>query len=510
MDRVMGRADWTLLLPVEHAPVSEAIVDGSCDAGTALVDVGLSRTWRRIDDAVAAAPLVISRIDGKCDVAQLISLVSDGGLVYVECHQRELESTLDALVRSGLDVLAVHGIAPSAASPRRYIPIDSPAALTWYVRDLTLASTPRERLEQVAAVAALRQRPAWALSRVGARFPHAAVVATRGRDTERRTEAVVTSGQDPGSRSVVLAFGDDASEPVSVAKVALRPEAAEATRRESHRVELLRRTLPYSLASAIPRPMGMTSTVVGAGVLETCARGPSLQNVAGRWGRPRSLKLRDLKAAVNWLIDFGNATVVMGGLEPPPWMSVCHEAGELFDESSQVRSMLMEASEHLASSPRCQRSVHVHGDAGPWNLHVGRQAARLGRRRLSVIDWEHDGRRPLLGPPLVDVLYLCTYFTFAVRGVSDRGAEISALIDLFGTATPPDRFTTRVRAVMVDAARRSGLSPQDLLPLAVVLWAGQALDVRARRQRLGSAVGVPGAPEAYLAALATTWERRGS
>lgn len=509
------RSDWALLLPLAEAPVTEAILADAYDGGPSLGSLGLADTWRSADSATGPAPLVVSRrnldVPGRYrgperSLAELARLVAPGGVLYVELPRRQLRASVRTLERAGLHVNGLYGIAPDASSPRRYLPLDSTDALTWYTRDLVVAATPVHRLGQAALTAALRIAGGGARALVRSRFSDVALVATG--DEERRDRsfrAVLTSGQDIGSRSIVVWFRGNGSGPSAVTKVAMRPEGFEATRRESARTDALRRSLPFSLASAIPRPTASPVVPLGLAVSETTVDGPSLQVLASRWGRPLGAKTADLRAAVDWLVAFGNTTAVVGGIEAPAWMRVFEEAADIPSQPALVRALLRGAAERLAAAPRCHRSVHVHGDAGPWNVHTG----RLGRRRIGVIDWEHDGSRPLLGPPLVDVIYLVTHWYFAAQRVSGLAAERQALIDLVGPRAPRNRVLRAARETLQWSAHRSGLAASDVLPLTVALWATQAVDVRARRHRLGlDEPTEPTRADGHLLALATVWTGR--
>lgn len=495
------RADWTLLIPLQHGPIAEVVVDGPPELGELLVENGLAESWCSFDDPGPRAQLVVSRSGGDRDIVDLARRVAPDGHLYVEAPRRGLDRTRKRLRSAGLTIRSVHGIAPDISSPRRYVPLDDPSALAWYIRGLVVPSGPVERLAQTASLAGLRLSDRWAPATVSTRFAHVAIVAAAGDvPAPARREVVLTSGHDLGSRSVVVAFDRSDRRPSSITKVAMRREAADATRREGIRMDRLRHSLPYTLASAIPRPIGERSLLHGVAAVETCAGGASLAVTSARWGRPLRAKVGDLRAAVDWLVAFGNTTAVMGGIDPPEWTAVFREASELLEPSPAVRSMLLDASDHVAVTPRCHRSVHVHGDPGPWNVYVSGRAIR----RVGVIDWEHDGSRPPLGPPLADVIYLATYWYFAVAGITGRSDEERALVDIFGSAPPSDRAIGAVRRVLTRAAVRSGLGRSDVLPLAIALWAGQAIDVRRRQERLGIDVGSDSnRVEGYLSALAS-------
>lgn len=505
------RGDWTLLLPVHQGTDVEALVDGSEAVGRTLVDLGIAGSWRPVEEAEVPALIVVARSMARHEAADLLELVAPDGVLYAEIPQRSLRHLRKTARTAGLAVVSVHGIAPDVSAPRRYLPLDSPSALAWYIRGLVIASSPLERLSQTIALTSLHVMRGCVPSVITHRFPHVAVVLTRpsfaaaapsSRDVTT-SNVILTSGQDAGSRSVIVEFSPRSRRPVSVTKVALRPEAAEATRRESLRTEGLRRMLPYRLAAALPRTVGEREFPQGLASVETCVRGTTLQSSAGRWGCPLRSKVADMRSAADWLVDLGRATSIMGGIEPPTWLSVFRDATELLEPSPTVRDMLAAAAAHLSRTPRCQRSVHVHGDPGPWNVYTERTL----RRRVSVIDWEHDGSKAPLGPPLVDVLYLVTYWYFAVRRVSGRQEEQRALVELFAEGHAPNREARAAREVIARSAMRVGLGRSDVRPFVVALWANQAIEIRSREERLGiDRPSEPNRAEGYLAALAAAWK----
>jgi hypothetical protein len=120
-------------------------------------------------------------------------------------------------------------------------------------------------------------------------------------------------------------------------------------------------------------------------------------------------------------------------------------------------------------------AVYQHYDAGPWNVHIS-------RRQPCFVDWESDDRRPAdsLGPPLTDVLYLVTYWYFAVTRASARGTEEQALLDLFVTRMPRDAAIEAGRRTIDASLRRLDFARDSVPPLLTALWAERALYTDAR------------------------------
>ena len=508
-----SRPDWTLLLPLDE-PVDDAVVTGP-DAeatGRQLVELGLAHRWRSVCTDGPPAGLVVARAPAAMRIEDLAATVAPGGILYAEADRSAPHGLFPGrrardCERAGLEVVGSYWATPDVTATRRYVPIDCPAAVAWHLRTLVVPDSPLGRFAVGTTIAALTRTPRWGSALVRAACDHGVVVARRpdgtpmGGTTRR---LVLTSGHDIGSRSVVVLFEAGEPRPTEVVKVAMRPDAVLSTIRERRRLRALHAILPGALAAGLPVPRRATETLHGVAFAETEVPGRTLQALAGEWGRSARHRIADLRRAVDWLVGLSLATAQSHPV-PAPWTVVLDRYVAECQPSDRADALVRSLAARARTSPVCHRSVHVHGDPGPWNVYLDGDA-------VSVIDWEvgADSEIDARGAPLVDVIYLVTYWYLLVtrrHGADDEAeAVVSLLVDESSDDSP--RSMTEVwaavaRSAIERAARRCGVDTADIPLLTVVLWAGQAVDARRRAASLGLPTSsVPTAAETYLEALA--------
>ena len=514
----LRRADWRFLLP---APSGEryrhlALLGGSDELLARIGSLALEAT--RGLPGIETADLVVLMADRELALEAVLPRIGPDAVVYLEVDRRRSGGRLltpgrlgRTLPRHGLTPIAWHWAIPDFDRARRHIPLDNAAALRWYLSTLQTGASPLGRaadagirlLARAGSGALAAVVPCYAVtavgkarrpSPVGALAPIAAPV------------AMITSGQDDGSRVVLLPFEGGSPRPTRVVKVARLAAFEGHTEREQETLTELRRRLPPADRELVPEPLGMWrwQGLLVAG--ESYAPGTPIVVTSGRYGAPFEEVRADLRHAVDWLIRF-HVGVAAG---PGCWSPAMAERAadrlercrELLGAGSPAHALLSGAARAaLKLSGLALPLVPLHNDLGPWNLH--RENARV-----TAIDWElaAGGVAERTGPGPCDLFYFSTYWYCRVRHLSGERAEQRGLRELF--ARPSEGQA--VRAVQEELARyASALEVRhSFLPLLLVLtWAERALDW-ADRASVGRPAAGPSANR-YTGYLEVLAERAG-
>jgi hypothetical protein len=489
----LRRADWRYLLPgPERGRYRQLVLLGG--------PPGLAELLReeqladRIETRPAAgADLVVALADASVRPAELAACVAPGGVVYREIDRRRPGSATVTPARlrrdltgSGLHPLWSHWVIPGFDQARRYLPFDHPDALRWYFSTLHPAGSVPGAL--AAAVAGLlgpnglaAVAPTFGITALAgpARVSDAAKLPVLPAELCAPGSRVVmlTSGQDDGSRVVLLPFTDERGMPGAVVKVSRTERFNAHTEREQATLAAVRTGLDADLAASIPEPRGLTWFGRSVVALESYAPGASMVRSIGRQGEPLERSLEDLRAAADWLARFHQQTMVS-----PLWSAGSADRAIAGLEAFRAELATTPAEHALldraAAAARALvgagfPTVLVHNDYGPWNIH------REGDR-ITVIDWElgadDAGRR---GPALADLIYFVTEWQLRARRLRGRGAELRGFRELFIHPTGP--AATAARGAVSDYMRRVGVDARFLPLLVVTTWAERAVD-RVHRQ----------------------------
>jgi hypothetical protein len=535
----LRRADWRFLLPAPPAGSFEHLVLLGGPAGLAerLRDAGVARTISGRLPSGRGADAVVVLHDAAVAPAAAAAYVAVGGVFYCEVDRRR-PATLHrtparmrrALQAAGLSVVGAYWTVPDFERTRRYLPLDGSEVLEWYFSTLQTAGSPAA----VLADALVRRIVSREWGRLASWVPCFGVVAVNGdaRDTTPSVlahpetpaaarppgghTAVLTSGQDDGSRVVLLPFALGRAEPTLVVKTTRAPAFNVNTEREQLTLRGLRARLDAALRDSIPEPLGTYPHGDLIVAMESCAPGPALVVSSGRWGAPRARAVDDLRLAADWLARFheqarcgtgrwdtGLAVPVEGRLEEYERMfaGVAGDGGE-----ARLLSLALDRSRALGAIT--VPSVPLHNDFAPWNVH------RSGRR-LTVIDWELGGERERtrVGPPLCDLLYFTTYWYQRARRLRGDTAGLRGVRELFldgcgirdGDGIRP--MADEARAVVRDYMSRLALDARLRPLLLVYTWVDRALD-RAARGALAERGGgsPPNRYREYVRLLATRAE----
>jgi Phosphotransferase enzyme family len=534
------RADWRFLLPTPPTGSFEHLVllGGPAGVAEAVVELGLAR---RVScempteqppesDGVRFADALIVLHDAGVAPWRAARCLLPGGFLYCEID-RHLPSFLTftparahrALAGAGLSPLGVYWPVPHFENCRKYVPLDVSGALRWYLSTLFVATTLHLRLVElgVRALTGLRVR------RFAPLVPYYSVTAVRPptqglvpsllahdalpeelREPDVRP-LVLTSGQDDGSRLVMLPFGADDVQPKAVLKVARLPAFNINTEREQATLTAVRAPLDRSMRHTVPEPLGTLrygSLAVG---VETCAPGVPLATSSGRWDAPLHRRIDDLRLAASWLADFHRQAQVRRPSWDEPeiaqWIEMPIAAYiRAFGVTSAEDELFTEIRRHSrrpvgASLP----IVFLHNDFNPWNLY------RSGQR-LTVIDWEfgRDWEHERFGPALCDLLYLVTHWSFTVRHLVAEDEQVRYVQKLFVERDPRDPVSGAAQVVLADYMCELAIDPRFLPLLLVYTWIERALDHTNRQRSLGRPVRDSRAGNQFVRYIATLAQHR--
>jgi Ser/Thr protein kinase RdoA (MazF antagonist) len=491
----LRRADWRFLLPGAATGRYRHLVLLGGPPGLAEL-LRAEELAERIDTTpIAGADLVVALADASIGARELAACVSAGGVVYREVDRRgpgHLTTSPGRLRRdlaaAGLEPLWGHWVIPGFSQARRYLPLDHPEALRWYFSTLHPAGSVPGAL--AAAVGGLLSggeakglvavvptfgitavAPAWAGT-----VPELPALPGRWRVAGSQV-VMLTSGQDDGSRVVLLPFSTDGAAPEAVVKISRTERFNAHTEREQATLTAIRAGLDAELRPSIPEPYGTTRFGRSLVALESYAPGASMVRSTGRRGEPLEHSLEDLRAAADWLARFHQQTT-----SDRAWGADSADRAIARLEAFRAR-LARSKPEHglLDRAAAAARelvgaglpTVLVHNDYGPWNIH------RDGDR-ITVIDWELGpdtaGRR---GPALADLIYFVAEWHLRARRLRGRQAELRGFRELFLRPTGP--AAAAAAEVLSDYMRRVGVDSRFLRLFLVTTWADRAVD-RADRQ----------------------------
>ena len=506
----LRRADWRFLLPAPMRDRFQTLVLLGADPELAAGLAGFAGAISTDPEDIGAADLVVAMAGAGQPLEGLVARARKDAVLYAEIDRRRTgRRTLTPsrarrlLERAGFRVVGLHWAVPDFEHARRHIPLDMPAALAWY---LTTLQTAGSRLARVAdagvrllaragpgALASLV--PCYAVTAVGrARTTGSGGVLTDGASAV----AMLTSGQDDGSRVVLLPFGSGAAVPSHVVKVSRLASFDGHTEREQRTLEQLRQRLPPRWRESLPEPLGLSRWNGLLVARESHAPGTPVVVSTGRYGGHFAPAREDLRRVVDWLIDFHAATRVRGG-----WcdevvrrtVSRLDACGSLFPDASPAADLLRGAvvSARLLVGQTLP-IVPLHHDLGPWNIH--REGARL-----TVIDWESGdgdaGQRN--GPGAYDLFYFLTYWYLRARHLRRPAEERRGVRRLF--AEPASDPAARAVHEELERYRASmGMDSRFLPVLLVGMWSERALD-RVERARMAGPQGAAAGANRYAGYL---------
>jgi hypothetical protein len=304
---------------------------------------------------------------------------------------------------------------------------------------------------------------------------------------------LLTSGQDNGSRLIVLPFAPGGRQPAAVIKLSTLARLNHATESEQAILTKLASQLTGSLAETTPQPLGLFAYGSLAAGVETYAGGRPMSVTSGSWPGSLQRHTKNLDLAVHWLVEFQsqaplswrtwNSELIDVWIEEPlasyaATLETPTKLAQLFERvRREARSLV---GEKLPFAP-------LHFDFGPWNIYVADQSCR-------VIDWEfgRNWSADRMGPAIYDLLYFATYWLYLAKRLDTKNAELRGFRLLFIEPNRKDAYVQAARQAISSYLTELRINPRFLPLMVVYLWVEQALYQATRKQNLGSSVSIQG------------------
>ena len=499
----LRRIDWRFLLPRPAVGPFQHLVllGGSLDLAELLRRVGLARQVATALDPKSRTDAVVVLSDATGSLDDAAKALAPGGVLYCEIDRRRVRQLTPARVRNrlrgaGLRVAATYWVVPGFDPALRFIPLDNMRAARWFLRDVynraSLGRTAASHLARAATV--FGSAP---LATVARCFSVVAVreVAAGSHDPDVRpidlavphvppgsSVALVTSGQDDGSRVVILPFERAHATPAFAVKIPRHARYNDRTIGEHETLVALQKLVGEPLTSSLPRPLtlGMAGGIAVAS--ETCATGPTLLVSSGRRFASVRRRVSDLKRTADWLAAFNQAsrvgTIDWSEAGRRQWLERPLYSFRQAFGSYAHRDRLWATLQ--AAAVRCDGVsvpiVFQHNDLGPWNVH------RQGRH-VTVIDWEVEGGSPFSrrGLPLMDLIYFATHWLYTAL----RARTPEAQLEVFSEFVSGRRGNACVRAAWATLeahADRLAIDRQLIPVIATLTWIEHATDRIYRRR----------------------------
>jgi hypothetical protein len=514
-DPALRRADWRFLLPKPAVDRFHHMVllGGPAALANQLLEAQVANQITTQLPATASADALILLHDTPIPLAQAVRALQPGGVLYLEADRRRSRpaSLRRQLLTLGLQPGGLYWVAPNFTNPKRYLSLEAPGVLAWYLSTLYVAGTPLHRLAEWAI-----RRLTGGRSQAFAPFaPAYAFTATAGRPTQpailnhpqlpphlQRPElrlVLTGSGQDDGSRVVLLPFAPNSHQPIAALKITRLARFNHHTESEHFALTQLRQCLRPSLGQTLPQPQGLLTFNGLTVALENYVPGHSLWTSTGRWNASLDHKISDLHLATNWLAGFHQQTLADRlGWQPAAigeWLAKPLAAYEsAFGLTPAEESLFAAAHQYAAALNGLELPlVWRHLDFGPWNIY--RQ-----RADLTVIDWEPytNWQRSRTGPALCDLLYFVTYWMFMVRRCYTLQAELDCFRQLHLPPAGQDTIAQAVEQALATYLAALAVDPRFRPLLLLYTWLDRALDRLDRQRLLGTVRSDPRADNRYL------------
>ena len=526
----LRRLDWRFLLPQPPAGQFRHLRLYGGPPGLADLIVAAKLAARVTGDDTGgqpdAADAVVILGDSQVSLAQAAAGLTAGGVLYQEIARRSVVSLRltpgrirQRLEHAGLALTGLYWAAPNFETCRRYIPLDAPGAVRWYLSSLFVAGTPVHRLARALLQAAVNGHS----HRLGWFVPCLSVTAIAGsagtmtdvpapsvlsRPEIRRLlpqpglrPLVLTSGQDDASRLVMLPFApcqadpaaataDQTTQPIAIIKIATHPAFNAATELEQVVLQTVRARLDPPLRRSIPAALGGFRYGDLAVGVEGIAPGRSLWVSSGGWGTSPTAKIADLTLGARWLTAFHAQTeerrlvwdqaAIANWIDAP--LAAYAQAQSLTTGEHKLFALTLARAHSLvgATLPLAWQ----HHDFAPWNIY------RAGDQ-FTVIDWEFnrgwDATRA--GPGLCDLLYFVTHWYIIAHHLYTEAAELRGLHSLFLDPARQTRTLRAARRALADYLAAHAID-RGFLPLLLVhTWVERAVYGRGGAQTLDARAG---------------------
>ena len=503
----MSRVDWRFLLPYSETGAFRHLVvlGGPTGLDHRLLELGVAKRVATSISGDGETDALILLANSHVRPAAVAASLAQNAVLYWEIAQSP-SLRRSGLIRrqlrlAGLAEVQAYWVTPDFQHARRYLPLDRPGPIEWFIRTRFVAATPT-RLALQMLLTASRGRSHRVLRVLG---PSIAIVAARGGagraapaalaaesalpvvGTEHADLVLLTSGQDDGSRVVAVPFREGEREPAVVLKMARVPGFTARSEREHSTLEHLQTRLPPPLRRSLPSPLGSVGRNGGRVFLESMVGGQMMATSVGRWRASPSRQVEDLRLAADWLSAFHQATRA----RTMSWDR--HAIASWIDRplADYIRELQVGEPERSLFARVRERAldlaglelpvVLVHNDFNPWHVY------RSGER-ISVIDWEFVGENlaERQGLPLCDLIYFATHWYHLARGLRDESSQLRGFRHLFLSHRRRNRARDAARRAFLGYCGAVGIAPGFVPLLVVCTWVERAVDRQRRRLDLES------------------------
>lgn len=493
------RLDWHVLLPGRPAasPGPWLLLGGEPDLPRLAVELGLAESATTDRAADGPAKVVALLHDSTATLDRAVDALAPGGSLYWEVDRRSIMRsiatpgrTLRRLRAAGLTPLALYWVGPGWSRPSRFLPIDPPGPIAWY-----LATSNAERGLVRGALRRLARQMVRSPRIAALLVPRFAVVATSERQpayplpaplshpdvpTSVRSSSVppilIAAGEEAWGRITLLAFEDDGSTPSVVVKIGRHAAFDDATRHEHEVLLDLRDRLEATARSTVPEPIALIDVGRRPAVVQSATPGSSaLARMIGRRGRG-GRRWRDLELTTEWLVAIHRQTS-RSSVAPGArgWSQHVDEPLNrfvgAFGRQPAVDRLFDRIRDHTTALGVELPIVLCHRDLGPWNVLIDGDTVR-------VIDWEVA----LDGPALTDLVYASLHWSFAAHGPASEPERRLHLRRLLAEPREDDPDRAAIGAAIHRYVGALRVDPRLVPSLIVLTVVGQALD---RFDRLG-------------------------
>lgn len=506
-DHIAGsarRLDWRFLLPaVDDQPfTSLRLLSGDGTVANELMELGVARTVVLGAHGGERVDAVVSLSGSPAEMLIAVATLRPGGIFYCEIdrarlrHARWSPSRLSRRLRSAGLVTAAYWRRRQGERDTLFLPLDVPAAVPWYLRELADDRGARRRLARRVVSTILRQ-DGHRLATVARRYSLTGVLAAAGTspgtpgllatgdlatgDTVPGGDLVpggglvlpvlLARGEGAWSRVVLLAFGRTDRQPRDVVKLPRTPEHNQATEREQQVLTHISSLLSPDLADTIPQAKGVrTWSGLRVGTESFLPGRPLAFSAAGS-----PLAGSQLASAVGWLIDLHLATRMPDVPADHPSAAAIleeplHRTAHLLHLPHGFDASLRERYGVARASGSSIPMVWQHCDLTPQNV-------RWDGLRHSVVDWE----AARTGPALCDLYYLLLHWKWEdMPALGTAPLEVFRRVFMSKQQTPAVIASEQVRRYCIAI----GVDHRLMEPLLLNMLSQQTLD-RADRIRTG-------------------------
>lgn len=504
----LRRADWRFLLPAppEGRFRHLLVFGGPSGLSDRLAEIGVAERASADLSATTRADAVVILSGATISPREVAGRLAPDAVLYWEVDRRRAlrrvgRRWIDRELRgAGLRRIGMYWVLPDFEHARRYLPLEPTRAVEWFFKTRFTAATPLRRGLELLVRALCRWNDRTLVSLVpccgvvaAAGSPRRApLVGLEGAPVEASilscgaSPAVFTSGQDDGSRLVLMPFTNGADTPAAVVKLARLAGFEGHTRREQMTLAKLRAALPPELRGSLPEPCGSGGPAARPVFVESVVPGQMLAASTGRWRAGVHAQLEDLHVATDWLTRFHQATLV----ETVPW-----------DETQVTRWIDRPFSEYAAAFGRRDSEAHLfeavrsdaaalygrpfpivwaHNDFSPW--HCYRAGPDLG-----VIDWEfgEEDLTARAGPALTDLIYFTHHWMQLACGGRSQSTELVVFRRLYLGQDAKDVRVRAARRVAASYMTALGMHRGFFPMLLVYTWVDRATDRYRRQVALG-------------------------